>query len=156
MVGSSYIRLYILYFDHFSSQVWLAVIRILLLISKYVEQLVHEFMICANISTYSSGCLGSYRVTFWLALYYQLMNYDIRDIHQAPPSSLLSGNARVWLSFTLNYHALCIVWSWLIVIVTRLRGLNKREVEHLCYKGCTGHCLVHECISVHYVNDQIY
>ena len=41
-------------------------------------------------------------------------------------------------------------------IVNRLRGLNKREIEILCYSGCTGHCLDPECVSIQYVNDQIY
>ena len=41
-------------------------------------------------------------------------------------------------------------------IVNRSRDLNKREVGVLCYRGCTGHWLVPECISIHYVNDQTY
>ena len=35
------------------------------------------------------------------------------------------------------------------------RDLNKREVEVLCYRGCTGHCLDHDCISIHAVNAQM-
>ena len=37
-------------------------------------------------------------------------------------------------------------------MVNRSKELNKRKVEVLCYRGCTGHCLDHEYISSHYVN----
>ena len=32
-------------------------------------------------------------------------------------------------------------------------GLNKREVDIICYRGYTGRGFDHECISIHYVND---
>ena len=41
-------------------------------------------------------------------------------------------------------------------IVDRSMDVNKREVEVCFYRGNTGHCFDHECISIHYGNDQIY
>ena len=38
----------------------------------------------------------------------------------------------------------------------KAKGCEQGEVEVLCYRGCTGDCLDHECISVDYVHDHIY
>ena len=41
-------------------------------------------------------------------------------------------------------------------MVNRPMDLSKREVEVLCYRGCTGHCVDHECISMHYRNSFLF
>ena len=36
-------------------------------------------------------------------------------------------------------------------MINRSRDLNQKEVEVLCFRGCTGHCLNHACISIHVI-----
>ena len=106
---------------------------------------------CVNISI----CPHPFSLKCWIKYYTPLIGMLLPSnelryliVHYAPPLSPLRGNA--WLSSLHWYTDIQCQIQWAIfhlgMVITFLvhgsRDRNKREVKVLCYRSCTGHCIV--------------